>query len=43
MYLVGSNPIPHPEKIQIPHPWGADDGQMPMGYPGGRILKFRFD
>ena len=29
-----SNFPPQPGKIQIPHPPGKDDSQMPMGFPG---------
>ena len=30
-----SNSPPHPDKVQILHPPGTEDVQMPMGYPGG--------
>ena len=30
-----SNSPPHPDKVQILHPPGTEDVQMPVGYPGG--------
>ena len=39
----GSISQPHAGKGQIPHSPGTEDSQMPVVFPGGGMLKFRFD